>query len=141
MAVYEEQCLKLACCKQGIRFVDRYCTILNCYIVIEVYSTFYRFDIVNFSGLIITYRLTIVNVAAMLMLSFRANVTPSKRNSSKRYRLTALQLYLKCSVLRFSVRRMMICLMKRRLSGTHTQSSVGCVTSNLNRMDKNPPST
>lgn len=133
--------MKLACCKQGIRFVDRYCTILNCCIVIEVHGTFYRFDIVNFSCLIIIYRLTIVNVAAMLMLSFRANVSLSKHNSSKSYRLTVLQLYLKCSVLPLSFRRMMICLMKRRLSGTHTQSSVGCVTSNLNRMDKNPSST
>lgn len=40
-----------------------------------------------------------------------------------------------------TLRKTMICLTKKRLSGILTRSSAGCVTLNSNRMDQNLPST
>lgn len=45
------------------------------------------------------------------------------------------------AVISVFLRRTMICLMRRRSSGTRIQSSAGCVTSNSSRADKNLSST
>lgn len=83
----------------------------------------------------------ILIVAVTVTLRCRANASFSKRISITLSKVITIDLEVLCAVISGSVRRTMICLMKRRLSGTHTQSSAGCGTSNSNRTDPKPPST